>query len=416
MTAEIITIGDEILIGQTIDTNSAWLGQKLNALGVDVNRITSIHDEEGEIIKALDEAAGRSDLILMTGGLGPTRDDITKNTLAKYFDDHLVIVPEVLEGIEEYFTSTGRPMLEVNRQQAALPSRCRVIINHRGTASGMWFERNGKVFVSMPGVPYEMKGLMEDEILALIQQRFPGSPILHRTIMTQGVGESFLADLIADWETQLRLDGLTLAYLPSPGIVKLRITAKGFEEQHAGRLIDEKLTQFMELAGRFVFGFDDQPLEYVVGELLRKRGKHLAIAESCTGGAIGARMVSIAGSSDYFLGGAVAYSYGMKEDMLEVSHEDLVTHGAVSGIIAEQMAVGMRKKSGADFAIATTGIAGPGGGTPDKPVGTVWIAVASAAGVKSRCFRFRQNRSRNIELTAHSALFMLYREIIDTDV
>jgi len=412
MNAEIITIGDEILIGQTIDTNSAWLGQKLNAQGVDVHQITSIHDDKSAIISALDEAGSRSQLVLITGGLGPTKDDITKTTLTEYFEDHLVIVPEVLIGIEAYFARTGRPMLEVNRQQAALPSKCRVIINQRGTASGMWFEKDGAVFISMPGVPHEMKGLMDDEILGLIAERFPGPPIFHRTIMTQGVGESFLAQKIADWETQLRSQGLTLAYLPSPGIVKLRITAKGFDAVQARSMIEEKIQSFMPLAGEHVFGFDDQTLEQVIGSYLQQMGKTLSIAESCTGGAIAAGIVAIAGSSDYFAGGVTAYSYDMKETILGVNHHDLLTHGAVSSVIAEQMATGIRRLAKSDFAIATTGIAGPTGGLPEKPVGTVWIAVSSAHRTFSKKYQFGHNRARNIEMTTNSALFMLLQEII----
>jgi nicotinamide-nucleotide amidase len=416
MVAEIITVGDEILIGQTVDTNSAWLGQNLNAIGVEIGRITSIRDTEEAIVSSLEEALDRTSLVLMTGGLGPTKDDLTKQTLARYFQTELVLHPQVLSMIEGYFASTGRQMLEVNRKQAELPANCRVILNRRGTASGMWFEHDGKVVVSMPGVPHEMKGLMEDEILGLIKEKFSGQTITHRTVMTQGIGESYLAEIITDWENQLRSEGLSLAYLPSPGIVKLRITAKGIPNEKATEILNSKVEDLLKLAGEYVYGFDDQTLSQVIGEALRVKKKTMCTAESCTGGIIGASIVSVAGSSDYYNGGVVAYSYDMKADFLDVNRSTIALLGAVSKETAEEMAIGIRVKTRSDFGLATTGIAGPSGGTPDKPVGSVWVAVSSAKGVKSKLFRFKQNRARNIELTMQSALFMLFREIIESDL
>lgn len=407
MNADIITIGDEILIGQTIDTNSAWLGALLQKEGIDVNQISSIRDTEEHITTALNEASERSKIVLITGGLGPTQDDVTKQTLAKYFDSDMVRNQEVLGMIENYFESRGREMLEVNRQQADVPEVCEVIINQNGTAPGMWFEKDGVVFVSMPGVPYEMKGLMRDSVMDKLKSRFKLPELYHRTVLTIGVGESYLAEMIRDWESSLRKEGLFLAYLPSPGIVKLRISAK--DKVGAKKLVDEKIESLKAIIPHLIYGYDKDTHAALVGEMLKEKGATLATAESCTGGYVAHQITSVSGSSNYYEGSVIAYSYEVKSKVLGVSKETLFLEGAVSESVVVQMAQGVRQHLDADYSIALSGIAGPDGGTDEKPVGTVWIAVAGPNQVISKRFRFTNNRERNIHLSSLFGMDMLLK-------
>jgi len=410
--AEIITIGDELLIGQTVDTNSAWMAKALNLSGIKLHQVTTVADEKEHIVEAMQNSARRSKIVLITGGLGPTKDDITKATLCEYFETHLEMNSTVLQGIEEFFKQFDRPMLESNRNQAMLPAACEVLINTRGTASGMWFEKDGIIFVSMPGVPYEMKGLMTDEVLPRLKKRFEAPAIFHKTILTQGIGESFLAEIIRNWEDKIRANGLKLAYLPSPGLVKLRISAYGKDES---TLRDEVLSAAEELKciiSEYVFGEDEDTMESIVGDLLKLKNKTLSLAESCTGGNISKIITSIPGSSAFYFGCAVTYSNASKVDVLGAQSESLNKFGAVSKAIVEEMALGAKLKFHSDYALATSGVAGPGGGTMEKPVGLVWIALAGPNGVVSEKYNFGNSRERNIQRASAMALDMLRKELL----
>jgi nicotinamide-nucleotide amidase len=412
ITAQIIAIGDELLIGQTINTNAAWLGEQLNAIGIKVHRSLVISDNRDEIIKALNEASAQSHIIIMTGGLGPTKDDITKHTLCAYFDSELIINEDVLARITEFFERRGLPMLEVNRLQAAVPKDCTVIHNFRGTASGMWFERGDRVFISMPGVPYEMKGMMEDEVFGKLAAFYKRPVIRHRTILTTGVGESFLANLLSDWEHMLEERSIALAYLPSPGMVKLRMSSYN----ESGRNVEADFTacetELHRLVGEHIYGYDKDTLQEIVGSLLRQNGLTLAVAESCTGGTLARLITSVPGCSDYFTGGVVAYANDVKVGLLGVSPALIEANGAVSQPVAEAMAQGVRERLGSDWAIATTGIAGPGGGTDTKPVGLIYVAVAGPKGVVGIELRLGKRRDNNMDMAAFAGLNLLRKEIL----
>lgn len=412
MKAEIITIGDEILIGQVVDTNSAWLGQQLNLLGIKVNRINSISDDHEAIINGIDESLQRVELVLITGGLGPTKDDITKKAIADYFNVEMEYHEDVMQYVASLFAARGIAMADSNKSQAMLPANCKVLHNANGTAPGMWFEKDSKVIVSMPGVPYEMKGIFTDEVVPRVKQHFHTPTIKHKTILTQGVGESTLMEKIADWETSLSHHNLKLAYLPQPGMVRLRISGEGNNAAELERIIEEKAAELLTIVPQYIFGFGEQTLEQVVGELLAAKKQTLSTAESCTGGYIAHLITSISGSSTYFMGSVVAYDNRVKEEILGVSKQNLIDFGAVSQQVVEEMALGVRKRFKTDFAVATSGIAGPTGGTPEKPVGTVWIAVASSKGVVSKLLRFGNNRERNIRQAAIFALNLLRKEIL----
>ena len=412
MQAEIITIGDELLIGQTVDTNSAWIGAELARQGIRVHQITSITDDKNHIISTLKSAEERADLILITGGLGPTQDDITKETLCSYFDTELVLNDEVLEEIEAYFKLRNVEVLQVNKDQAMLPKDSKIIRNWEGTASGMWFERGDKVFVSMPGVPYEMKAMMEESVLPMIKHFFKVVPRVYKTIMTEGISESSLADKLQHWEQQLRVEGYGLAYLPSPGIVKLRIMGIADKQQDALALVYTKVQEVKPLIEKHIFGYDGVLLQEVIGKLLQERKGTVSTAESCTAGYLASQITMVPGSSEYYLGSIIAYSYESKTSELGVSPDSLIKYGAVSEKVIIQMANGVREKFDTDYGIATSGIAGPSGGTPDKPVGTVWIAVSSKKGVVSKCYTFGNNRVRNVKRTSISALSMLRKVIL----
>lgn len=408
---EIITIGDELLIGQVIDTNSAWIGEQLNAIGVKVNQITSISDDRSHILKTLAEAETRADIILITGGLGPTKDDITKVTLCEYFNTRLVFNQEAFNRIENLFKIRGFTMTEVNRKQAEVPANCRVIPNSNGTASGMWFEKNGKIFVSMPGVPFEMKQMMTGFILPELATKFNSHHIIHKTILTQGGGESMIAKIIENWEDNLP-QNIKLAYLPQPGMVRLRLTATGNDKNELLRQLEQETAKVQQLIPDLIYGYDNDTLESVVGGLLRSTKKTMATAESCTGGYIAHLITSIPGSSEYFKGSVVAYANEVKEKILGVKKESLEAHGAVSEEVVKQMAEGVKSRLKTDYAIATSGIAGPDGGTDKKPVGYTWIAIATPETVIARQFLFGEDRGRNIRKTAIMALDMLRKELI----
>tara|TARA_B100000963_G_C22594393_1_gene657137 strand:- start:177 stop:1418 length:1242 start_codon:yes stop_codon:yes gene_type:complete len=407
MKAELITIGDELLIGQTIDTNGSWLAEQLNLLGITVSQISSIRDNREHIISSLQNAQSRSELVILTGGLGPTNDDITKSTLCEFFDSELVLNKQVLEKIEAYFNSRSLKMIKVNSDQAMLPNNCQFLKNERGTASGMWFKKDGVDFISLPGVPYEMKGIFLDEILPVLKAQYSISTVVNKTVKTQGIGESFLAEIIKDWEKKLIDSGLKLAYLPSPGIVKLRITAFGNNEAELSARIDDSIENLKKLIPKYIFGYEKDRIEEVVGQLLKEKGSSLSLAESCTGGNIAHLITGVSGSSNYFKGSVVAYSNDIKQQVLYVDPKSIQQNGAVSKQVVEQMATGVRNSFKSDYAIATSGIAGPTGGTKQKPVGTVWIAVAYNDGVVSKKFNFGNNRERNIQISSLSALNML---------
>lgn len=416
MLAEIITIGDEILIGQIVDTNSAWMGEQLNLAGIKVHQITSVSDNAEHIVKALDEAKSRVDIILITGGLGPTKDDITKHTLVTYFNTSLRFDEEVHQHVKALFARFGREVTGVNLKQAEVPESCTVIHNANGTAPGMWFDQDGKVFVSMPGVPYEMKKMMGAEILPRLKKKYNLPTIVHRTILTQGIGESFLSEIIADWENSLAEKNIKLAYLPSPGMVRLRLSASGNDEITLRKTVEEKVEELNKLIPQHIYGYEKDTLEQLVGRLLKEKKQTLSLAESCSGGLIAHLVTSIPGSSAYFMGGVVSYSYESKTNMLGVTTETLEKFGAVSEEVVTQMALGARKEFNTDWAVSASGIAGPDGGMEGKPVGTVWIAVAGPTGVKAKKFQFGGDRERNIAVTAITALNMLRKQLLVEDL
>jgi nicotinamide-nucleotide amidase len=411
MKVEIITIGDEILIGQIVDTNSAWMGQKLNSIGFNVQRIITIGDGLEEIKTAISESASRADVVLITGGLGPTNDDVTKVALCQYFDCSTVLHGEVLDHISTLFARFNRPVTEVNRRQAELPTACVPLHNAMGTAPGMWFDAGDTVIVSMPGVPYEMKSIMTDEVLPRLSERFNAPTILHRTLLTMGMGESWLAERIAQWENALP-SGFKLAYLPSPGRVRLRISAVGDDAEALRSELENQVKTLWDLIPDLVYGFDEDTIEGVVANLLRLSGLTVSTAESCTGGTISQMLTSVPGASKYFPGGVVTYSYESKVRELKVSSDTLATQGAVSEHTVVEMAEGCKRRFGTDYAISVSGIAGPDGGTLDKPVGTVWMAICGPNGTVARKYQFGDNRERNITRSALTALNMLRKQIL----
>ncbi len=411
MIAEIITIGDELLIGQTVDTNSAWMGAELSRAGFDILRRLSVHDRREDILFALENVGRDTDVVLITGGLGPTSDDITKQTLCEFFGTELVVDQEVLSMITEMMARRNIGLNENNRKQAEVPASCRVLTNAKGTAPGMWFEKEGRIFVSMPGVPVEMKYLMSTHVIPELNSRFTTQVIMHRNIMTFGTYEARLAELLTDFEASLPAN-VKLAYLPSSGVIKLRLTGTGNDRDILNKTLEDQLFLIDRYIHRYIFALEETSLEAVVGLLLRERGATLSTAESCTGGRISQMITSIAGSSDYFIGSVVAYHNSIKSGLLGVSTESLEQYGAVSEEVAAQMAVGARKTMGSDFSVAVTGIAGPDGGTPMKPVGTVCIGVASPKGTVTMKYVFGNERVINIDRFATSALNLLRLQII----
>lgn len=407
MDVEIITIGDELLIGQVVDTNSAWMGQALGDEGFHVTHKVTVGDVEADMLSAFGEAMGRSRIVLVTGGIGPTKDDITKKTLCRFFGTELCFSEEVLANIEEMFRATGKEMNPLTRNQAYVPENCTVIQNKAGTAPVTWFEKDGKVLVSLPGVPYEMKWAMETEIIPRLKRKFRQDMyIAHRTFWVSGFTESGLAMRLEKFEEELP-SFITLAYLPTPGLIRLRLSAYYPDQATEDTAMVTQSEKLRTLLAGNILAEEDKPIEVLVGEMLRKKNLTLGTAESCTGGKIAALITSVAGSSEYFVGGIVSYSNKVKHQVLEVSNLSLDTYGAVSRQVVEEMAAGAMKALNCDCVVATSGIAGPGGGTPDKPVGTVWIAAARKNTVKSQLFHFGKNREQNIVRAANMALLML---------
>ncbi len=408
MLAEIITIGDEILIGQIIDSNSAWIAQQLNSIGVRIKQISSVSDDQQHILTALKEAAGRADIILITGGLGPTKDDITKTTLATYFGIGMVQNAEALENVSRIFAKYNRPLLDVNIKQADVPANCEIILNNNGTAPGMWFNHERKVYVSMPGVPHEMMYMMEEAVIPKLKSTFKLPVIVHKTILTVGEGESFLAEKIADIEDSLPKH-IKLAYLPKLGSVRLRLSADGEDETTLQTEVQLYAQQIIDRVGKSVVTDKDVPIEKAILDEMAAAGLTLSVAESCTGGYISHLFTQHPGSSQVFFGGAISYSYDLKESLLGVKNETLWHYGAVSEQTVTEMVEGALQNFKSDYAIAVTGIAGPDGGTDDKPVGTVWIAVANAKKTFAHKYTFGKKRMQNIERTAITALGMLVK-------
>lgn len=408
--ASIITIGDELLIGQTIDTNSAWMAQQLNAMGIWVHRRVAIGDVKEAITKALDDESALSPIVLITGGLGPTADDITKPTLAEYFGGTLVRDEATFKQVMEFFESRGLPPLQRNMDQALVPDVCTVLHNKRGTAPGMWFEKDGKVFVSMPGVPFEMKGLMEDHVLPRLKKHFQTPVVVHQTLIIAGMGESFVAERLVDFEAQLPAN-IKLAYLPSLGTIKLRLTAHGWDKLSTAASLSMQFHQLKDILADIVVTDQDQPIAEVIGQLLQAKGKTVGTAESCTGGYIAHSITLVPGSSVYYKGSVISYANEIKTRILGVKPETLAAHGAVSEAVVKEMVRGALAHLQTDYVIAVSGIMGPDGGTPEKPIGTVWIGVGSATETVAVKFQLRYDRYLNIQMAAAYAMNEL-RKII----
>ncbi|MEG2513803.1 MAG: competence/damage-inducible protein A [Bacteroidaceae bacterium] len=412
MFVEIITIGDELLIGQVVDTNSAWMGKELNKAGFEVIRITSVRDREAEIIEAIDAAMKRAGIVLLTGGLGPTKDDITKKTLCKYFDTELIRNEMVLENVKRILERSHIAMIQSNLDQALVPQKATVINNSVGSAPITWFDREGKVLVSMPGVPQEMKTVMSEEIIPRLCKQFTLETIVHKTYSVKNYPESILADKLSDWEDNLP-QCIKLAYLPQQAIIRLRLTGIGNDKQQIENAIQQEVIKLFEILGDAIFAEEDASVSKLIGDLLRKRQQTLATAESCTGGNIAANITAISGSSDYFKGSIVAYANEVKMNLLHVQKETLAKHGAVSEETVIEMSKGAMKSLNTDYAIATSGIAGPGGGTKEKPVGTVWIAIASKHKVVTKKLEFDRGREQNIIRATNNALLLLHEMLLE---
>jgi len=413
MDCALISIGDELLIGQTVNTNAAWLGEQLNLLGYKVVAGVVIPDDKNAILNALDELSIKADLIIITGGLGPTKDDITKHTLCDYFDTKLERNLVIEQQIVDYFNSRQLPILQTNKDQALIPLACELLPNSRGTASGMWFEKDDKIFISLPGVPYEMKGIITEIVIPKLLKRSNDDRILvHKTIRTHGMGESFLAEVIKNWEDKLSHDDIKLAYLPSPGIVKLRLSLLGKNQKGINLKLEEHIQQLQKIIPNQIYGYEDDTMEGVVGQLLSEKNETVSTAESCTGGAVAKMITSVSGSSAYFEGSIISYSNQIKINQLQIEENTLNEYGAVSQQVVEQMAIGVRRNLNTQYGLATSGIAGPTGGTPEKPVGTIWIATAGPNGVKSKKLNLGYSRERNIHVTSLSVLNMLRLELL----
>ncbi len=413
MQAHIITIGDEILIGQIVDTNSAFIAKELDKIGIEVSEISSISDKKQDIIDTLNAARKRSQVVLITGGLGPTKDDVTKHTFCEYFEDELVEDAGVLANIERIFKHhVGRPMLPANRSQALVPSKCSVLMNINGTAPGMWMRVDNTVFISMPGVPFEMKGLMTQEVIPRLQKEFERPYILHKTLQTYGRGESEIAANLEDFENNLPQD-IKLAYLPALGKVRLRLSSKGFDREILQSRLQEQVEKMIALIGDIIVGYDDdEQIEHVVAKLFVDKGKSLAVAESCTGGQIAAAITAIPGASAYFKGGMVTYATQSKVELLKIDQKLIDEHSVVSAPVAEAMAAAVQRWYKSDYAISTTGNAGPSKGDSDAEVGTVYIGIATPTGVFSEKFLMGSQRERVISKSVNKAFELIQKEIL----
>jgi nicotinamide-nucleotide amidase len=409
--AEIITIGDEILYGQIIDTNSSWIGAALSDIGIKTIRRTSVGDTEQEILIAFTEANQRADLVIVTGGLGPTKDDITKTTFCRYFNTTLELNQEAFLEVESFFKKRGRALTGINILQAHLPKNCEYIVNAYGTAPCMWFNQAETIFISMPGVPFEMKGIMTDQVLPKLKSHFKPPIIHHKIVKTTGLGESFMAELISDWEDNLP-ENIKLAYLPSLFELKLRLTSTGADLETLISTTNNEIEKLKEIIPEYIFGYDNDEISPVVGQLLRQKKLTIAVAESCTGGFFGHLITSISGSSDYFVGGILSYANEVKRDVLGVKQETLDQFGAVSEETIVEMAQGVRKKLKTDIGLATSGIAGPNGGSEQKPVGTVWIALATENEIITKRLQLGGSREQNIHISAVNLLNLLRKHLL----
>lgn len=411
MKASIITIGDEILIGQIVDTNAASISRRLNSVGITVAERISVGDNRSQIVRTIEREMAQSEVIIITGGLGPTKDDITKTTLAEMFHSKMVLDEQVSEHVRTMLEARGVEFNALNQGQALVPECCEVLFNRHGTAPGMWFEKDGRVVISLPGVPFEMEHLMEDEVMPRLVERFALKAIVHRTMITSGIAESMLAERIATWEESLP-DYLHLAYLPSPSIVRLRLSAYEVDGESVAQQIQEYFDKLQQIIPEYILGYETATLQSSVHDLLLSRGETLAVAESCTGGTIASRFTAMAGASAYFLCGVVSYSNEAKRDVLGVPMELITRHGAVSKEVATAMADGVRRISQADYGVATTGIAGPTGGTDEKPVGTVWFAVSSKHGTVAVMRQSGSDRGQIIDRASGYAISLL-RDVIN---
>ncbi|MBI2619790.1 MAG: competence/damage-inducible protein A [Ignavibacteriales bacterium] len=413
MNAEIISIGDELLIGQVINTNQAFIAEKLNSVGIPVFRMTTVGDDKQQILTLLKRSWNEAEVVTVTGGLGPTHDDVTRSAICDFFETDLVRNDEALQNIERIFSARGLAVSKINEDQALVPRGCSVIQNRHGTAPGYFFNRDGKYMIVMPGVPYEMTAMMESFVVPHFTKHITGLIIRHKTLKTTGIPESHLAEKIGDASAfVLPGSGATLAYLPSPLGVRLRISVRSASMEEAGRRIQEIESKIRELAGKYVYGEDQEELEEALGRLLTQRRLTIAVAESCTGGLIADRLTNVPGSSAYFERGVISYSNASKKDELGVSENDLKAHGAVSREVAERMAEGIRKKSGADLGLSTTGIAGPSGGTPEKPVGLIWIGYSDEEHTIAMKFHFGTDRRRFKERASQAALELVRRKLL----
>jgi len=401
--AELISIGDEILYGQTLDTNSHFISTELDKLGIRVKRKVTVADNRGAMMRAFEEAEANADLIIITGGLGPTKDDLTKPLLAEYFDSGMKLHEDILEDLRKRFAKRGRELNELNKGQAELPEKCKPIENKYGTAPGMWFEKGDKIFISMPGVPKEMRYMMEDTVIPKFKEIYKTPVLIHKMVKTVGIPESILAERLEDWENNLPKE-IKLAYLPGLNQVKLRLTASGKDQNHLLKLIDQEVDKLYEQVGKYIYGTDDSNLAAKIGELLKEKGLTIACAESCTGGYIAHLITSNAGSSEYYRGGINPYHNDLKINILGVKKETIEQHGAVSEETVIEMAERVRELFGADIGISTSGIAGPGGATEDKPVGTTWVALADGENTQTKLYHFQFDRESNIEITSNSLL------------
>ncbi len=412
--AEIIAIGDELLYGHIVDTNSHWISTELSQLGIRVVRRTTIGDNRHDMLSAFKEAEYRADIVLITGGLGPTNDDLTKPLLAEYFNCDIVEFPEAVEAITAFFKSRGREMTPLNTLQGHLPECCTYVPNEVGTAPGMWFDQNHTFWMSMPGVPHEMKKLMKDFVMPKLSEIFEIPVIKHKMIKTVGIGESWLSDLIKDWEDNLP-EHVKLAYLPSLGHVKLRLTAFGSEEDQLVQDINNQIEKVLPTIDKYVYGYDSETLETAIGKMLRERNSKVALAESCSGGYVAHRITSIAGSSEYFNGAVVPYHNQFKNEIIQVKESTLESFGAVSEETVQEMAKGVKELFNVDYGLASSGIAGPGGGSDEKPVGTVWIACATRNFIKTKKLQLTKDRMLNIQLTSVALLNLLRICILKND-
>lgn len=414
MTAYILTIGDEILIGQITDTNSAWMAQQLNLQGIRIVGKTSVGDVHSEIVNALDMALHQADLVLVTGGLGATKDDITKKAIAEYFGMPLIFHDETFKRMEYFFKKINRTVSDMNKNSCVMPQNALVLNNDKGLAPAMWFQEGKKVLVSMPGVPYEMQHLMTDRVLPKLKASFPMSPIVHRTVLTAGEGETMLAEKLSDFEDRLP-ENVKLAYLPSLGTVRLRLTARGDDENALNQQLDRLKPEMESIVKYAVAGYDTETMPQVIGKMLKTRGLRIGSAESCTGGYLAHLLTSVAGSSEYFEGSIIAYSYALKEKLLGVLSETLATQGAVSEECVKEMVKGAVKRMNVDLAVAVSGVAGPGGGTPEKPVGTVWIAVGDKKNIITTKLGIDRGRLKNIEYAANVGLNLIRKFLLQKE-